>query len=200
MSKDKDDSHRLLNPKEHAGVTSQLDRDASAVHEAGHAVMAYHVGWWVNHEGVEIDDRQYTGMRCHAHDHNEWRIAWTSLVGWLAEHRWHRRGERLQSVDDITDCIELARDGDKEELDEIGGDMADILRVLVKHYPTATDEALIETFREYEQKVWDELKNAPLLWQSIIDVATALSAKGQLTAKEVEAIFINGGFEYIPAS
>jgi hypothetical protein len=38
-------------------------REAAAYHEAGHAVVAYHFGWWVNDEGIEIDGRQYTGLR-----------------------------------------------------------------------------------------------------------------------------------------
>jgi hypothetical protein len=34
-------------------------RVSGAYHEAAHAVVAYFVGWWVNHEGVEIDAREY---------------------------------------------------------------------------------------------------------------------------------------------
>jgi hypothetical protein len=32
-----------------------------AYHEAGQAVMAFYLGRWVNHEGVEIDERRYCG-------------------------------------------------------------------------------------------------------------------------------------------
>ena len=36
-------------------------RHAAAYHEAGQAVMAFYLGRWVNHEGVEIDERRYCG-------------------------------------------------------------------------------------------------------------------------------------------
>jgi hypothetical protein len=37
-------------------------RHAAAYHVAGHAVMAFYLGGWVNDEGVEIDERRYCGL------------------------------------------------------------------------------------------------------------------------------------------
>jgi ATP-dependent Zn protease len=44
-------------------------RKAAAYHEAGHAVVAYHFGAWLNHEGIEIDERQYAGIRWRTFDY-----------------------------------------------------------------------------------------------------------------------------------
>ena len=40
-----------------------LQREGTAFHEAGHAVMTLCLGGIINHEGVEISPRWYTGCR-----------------------------------------------------------------------------------------------------------------------------------------
>jgi hypothetical protein len=79
----------------------ELQRHASACHEAAHAVVAYNVGFWVNDEGVEIDDRQYTGYRLREIDNTTWRRLNVALAGWIGEHLWYGKGNQLRTTADL---------------------------------------------------------------------------------------------------
>ena len=105
----------------------RLQRRAAAYHEAGHAVVAYLVGWWVNDEGVEIDDRQYTGLRCYVQDHNIPGRALICLAGRLAEYKWLRQPGRCRySDDDLQSIIDDIR----YDQEEVEGDAFDLLELL----------------------------------------------------------------------
>jgi hypothetical protein len=90
-------------------------RQASAYHEAGHAVVGYYFGAWLNPEGVEIDARQYTGLRFRPWDYTTETRVIVSMAGWLAEHKYHRGGRRGFVNEDTAYCLEAVRDGMDEE-------------------------------------------------------------------------------------
>jgi hypothetical protein len=58
------------------------DLQRAAYHEAANAVIAYEVGWWINDEGVQIDERQYTGLRHRRFDDTTDSDVIVSLAGW----------------------------------------------------------------------------------------------------------------------
>jgi hypothetical protein len=75
-------------------------REAAAYHEAGHVVVAYLLGWTLNDEGAEIDDRQYTGLRRQRFLDTTARNVMIRFAGWLAEHRYHGHGGARRTAAD----------------------------------------------------------------------------------------------------
>lgn len=159
---------------------------AGAYHEAGHAVWAYHVGWRVSAEGVEIEPRQHTGLSSPSLDRHSFREIEVSLAGWLSEHRHHGRGARHRSDDDLDHALyeELAYpDPDEDQSDD-----AAALKVVVDSCPRATDRELFTMFRECQDDVWRELCESETLWPQIEHVAAALIEQRRLTAQQVERL------------
>ncbi len=167
----------------------EMQRMAAAYHEAGHAVIAYQVGCWVNPDGVEIDRRQYTGLCCREYDHNEWRRVWTALAGWLSEYCWHGRGG-FHSDMDLEYCINEARLDEDETMGGEGDDI-EVFSAILESHSDSTDETLIAIYRKYEKEVWETLAD-DRVWSAITEVAEALFKKGALTASEVEALMAKG--------
>jgi hypothetical protein len=170
-------------------------RETTARHEAAHAIVAYHYGWWVNHEGVEIDERQYTGLRRRQFENTEEARVCINQAGWLAEVLWPenvgkaepRKDEDLRSVlDDLY--------WDEVEFDE-GSDDLDTFVTLKESLPDATDDELLAAYRVYEAKTLALLKE-PKVWNAVEAVAVALCQKGKLEAEEITEILDNMDFEY----
>jgi hypothetical protein len=160
---------------------STLQRQAAAYHEAGHAVVAMYYGWSISPEGVEIDERQYTGLRRSAYDRlRERPVVVISLAGWCAEHKWHGLGGPAHSDDgDLEYMIDVVRRGWEE--DETEGDDGDAIRHLLKLHPEATDAELIAAYRRYEAETWALLED-PERWSEIELVAAELLKHGKITA------------------
>jgi hypothetical protein len=168
-------------------ITPAVLREAAAYHEAGHVVIAYHVGWWVNPEGVEIDERQYTGLRCNKEDDITDRAVLVDLAGWLSEFEWHGLGG-LRSNDDLVSAIQEVRDcrDFTEEPDEDWGwgDDEEAFHRLLADFPGASDNELLVMYRDYQVRV-QALMKEPAIWRAIEAVAAALTARGRLNDNEV---------------
>jgi hypothetical protein len=159
-------------------------RKHTAYHEAGHVVAAYWYGWWLNEDGVEIDARWYTGMRRPALlDTTEASVV-MSMAGWIAEHKYHRIGNRRFDDDgDALELLDVARRihrGEEILDEEWEGDSTDIAMVLVKENPAITDDEYIGALRAYQKKT-RLILNKPAVWRAVKKVAEALFEAGRLT-------------------
>jgi hypothetical protein len=96
-------------------MDDDLQRAAAAYHEAGHAVIAVFLGFDISPEGVEIDERQYTGTRAYIYHlggmapYHQISV-YQYLAGWLAEWHWHRLGVQYRSEEDIDVIIDCPED------------------------------------------------------------------------------------------
>jgi hypothetical protein len=124
--------------------TSLAMRDCrihTAYHEAGHVVVAYWYGWWLNEDGVEIDTRWYTGTRSPALLYTTETRVVNSMAGRIAEHKYHGLGNGRFDDDGALELLDLARRihrGEQidEEMLEASGDCGDIALALVEEKPT----------------------------------------------------------------
>src|SRR5689334_18103473 len=98
-------------------VDVEVQRRATAYHEAAHAVVGCEVGWWITPEGIEIGEREYTGLRCWSEDLTGRNLALVSLAGWNAEHKWHGLGQEILNDEELIDILSDVRDGvDEDEI------------------------------------------------------------------------------------
>ena len=158
----------------------------SAYHEAAHAVIAYHFGWWVNHEDVEIDDRQYCGLRRRVLDDTEQAAVCVSLAGWGAEMRLAPDLATSKSDDDLIFWLRDVRRGNPDESDD-----ADVFQRLMQTRPNASNEDLLAVYRSYEAETATLLSRADV-WESIERVAHALLESGKLSGEQVEVLLVAG--------
>ena len=160
--------------------------------------MTLCLGGIVNHEGVEIDARQYCGSRFFIDpddlDARERVSVLNSLAGWRAEHSWHGRGERDRTQDDLECSIYEARaavDGEWT-LDE-GGDDASAFIEMLRRTPDASDDVLIARYSDYSE-LCHRVISEPEVWCAIELLAVALVESGKLdSAHVIQAI---GGSTY----
>jgi hypothetical protein len=168
-------------------------RETTAHHEAAHAIVAYHYGWWVNHEGIEIDERQYTGLRRRQTENTEEARVCINQAGWLAEVLWP--GSQAEPRKDEDLFYEIANlDWYDAEFDEDSDDI-DTFLVLKESLPDASDDELLAAYRVYEAKTLALLKQ-PKVWEAVEALAVALCQKGKLEAEEATEILDDMNFEY----
>jgi hypothetical protein len=147
--------------------------------------MALWHGWGISQEGVEIDRRQYTGLRCTLFQNDlEAPNVIISLVGWRAEHKWHGRGAAHRLDDEIESIIAAVRYWWEEEAD---CDDGDAIRHLLRLHPDATDAELIALHRRYEAETLALLED-PALWSKIERVAAELVALGEISATQAHRL------------
>lgn len=174
------DPQRLIDPGQ---CTDEriFQRHAAAVHEAGHAVVARCCfGWEINCEGMEIDDRQYTGLRFTKQQFSLRARVMVLLAGWASEHRWHRRGTSYSDDELRGYLIEAA-----QRRCISGHDIWDAMQSMEMGMRHAENEAIIAQYRQYEQELALVLDK---LWDKILGVANALVKKGRISDADVDAI------------
>lgn len=145
-------------------------------------MFAYEVGWWVNYEGVEVGNREYTGIGCREIDYTPWRRACVFMAGLMAEYRFLH----LKSFPHETELAEILaaiRSGERPT-----DDQSEILKALAEQFPTAPDGDLIDLYKEYQQVLLREMETSDSLWDRIQRVAEALFRKPKLTPDDVEAL------------
>jgi hypothetical protein len=167
-------------------ITNEQIRSSSAYHEAGHAVIATTCGWSVNHEGVEIDDRAYTGLELSVWDNNTWRQIHVNLAGWLSEHKFHGLGG-LREEADLEYLIQLSKAPETADDMDIVSDDFCTFEALLEDYPDATDKELISKYREYQREVTEEL-NEPHIWNAVETLATELIKKGKVEGDDANEL------------
>ncbi len=164
-------------------------RDYDAYHEAGHAVMALLVGGKINHEGVEIDARQYCGARFAPHDqeHRELMAVLWCLGGRRAEQIHHHENRKQGWLDGdrgLEDAIyeaHVLRQNDEASDDDDIGAFTEMLRLT----PDASDEHLLRRYNTYSDACLSALWEPPV-WDSVTRVANALVQHGHLYSDDVE--------------
>jgi hypothetical protein len=157
------------------------NRWAAAYHEAGHAVFAYEVGWWVNYEGIDIE-QQFTGLGCREIDYTPWRRVWVHLAGPMAEYRFLG----LSPFPDdrhLSGVLSAVRHGSHP-----AGDEGEVFRALVEQFPDEVDRGLLALYRRFAEQVWHEITGDAPLWNRIESLAAVLFRKGKLKPDAIELL------------
>ena len=166
---------------------SKTRREATAYHEAGHAVVAYVFGWRVAGNGIEIDASQYADVSFRRVDRTTDAEVIQSLAGRLAEFKLHGNGGRhSEDTETLLLEIQLARldpaDWDAEDADDLV-----VFGRLLSEDPDATDETLLERYGAYVAATV-RLLDEPVVWAAVERVAAALIEHGKLDVDAVEAL------------
>lgn len=150
---------------------------------------AYHFGAWLNDEGVEIDERQYTGIRCRIDDYTTEARVIVSMAGMLAEHKYHGGGDRRRFFvnEETISCLEEVRNEWVDDGDDEWGDHFVIARAMLDEDPEITDKEYAKALRRHERQAWLIL-NEPDVWRAVENLATALLKSGRLTNAEALAV------------
>ena len=167
-------------------ITDNQIREAAAYHEAGHAVISITCGWSVNREGVEIDERTYTGLELSPRDNTPWRRIRINLAGWLSEYKYHGLGG-LREDADLQYMLEMAKTPESADEEDIGSDDFNTFKALLEDYPEATDKELLAKYREYQNEVMESL-NDPNIWKAIEVLAAELIKKGKVEGDEANEL------------
>jgi hypothetical protein len=153
-----------------------------AYHEAGHTVMGYYFGWFLNPEGVvEIGDQPYCDLRSYRWDNAEFKSVSVCLAGWGAEMRIAPHLALPREADHLADLIFDVRyeGGDFDDTDD-----GKVLARLLQTRPDASDDDLITVYRSYEAQTASILRQSDV-WSSIERVANALLQHGKLSHDDV---------------
>jgi hypothetical protein len=160
-------------------------RRAAAWHEAGHVVVGRCFKWWLNPDGVEIDERQCTGLRACQWDYTEHARVIVDCAGWLAEYRFHKLAGPW-TEDDVREVIDLLSLG--EDPDD---DVSHAIEAIREHNPGMADEAVLVRFMEFQRETIALLEQADI-WRDFEKVAAALIARGKLSYDDVVALLDAG--------
>ncbi len=160
-----------------------MDRVAAAYHEAGHAVMAYRVGWWINDDGIEIDRHQHTGLSFPGEDTNSRHAGMVCLAGWEAEHQFHGKGG-MRNAASLLDDLHRVIDG--TGCDD-WGDVEAMFQAMMTDNPGQPPAHYLRDGIECLHKTRIELRN-PVVWAAISRLAQALTERGSLDPESVERI------------
>jgi len=166
-------------------MNKELNHWAACYHEAGHAVSAYQVGWWVNSEGVEVGAKECTGLGCREIDYTPWRRAYVFMGGLMAEYKFLRLKSFPREAE-LADILAAVRAGERRD-----GDESEILRALADQFPDAPDADLIDLYKEYRRVLLKEMDTGNGFWNRITHLAEALFRKPRLSPDEVEALLEN---------
>lgn len=166
-------------------VDRQTLVEDAAFHEAGHAVIAYEVGWccrYVEIEGVRNGTENYTAVAYRAFDRNLWRKLLGNHAGRLAGAKYLDRVFPYADEGDLQFVVETVRE------DEVfGSDDAESVQSILKEHLGASDQAVMAIFREYERECWEMLQDE-VVWSKVERLAAALLEHGRIDRREVERI------------
>jgi len=167
-------------------ATSDIQRRAAAYHEAGHAVIAWMVGFEISSKGVDIDLRQYTGLQIHryhqtADDYTDNVVAF-NMAGWLSEYKDNGLGgfrddDALQfEIDELPFHDSDIKDGSGNAFEE-DGDNYSTFKLLFDLNPDLSDEEAMALYRQHQDRVWKMLHDHDI-WSAMEHVASLLIDKG----------------------
>lgn len=105
------------------------------------------VGLWINDDGVELDDRQYTESRYRRFDCTLDRRAVVNCAGWLSEYGWHGRGGRWREESSIQYAYGVVVFDDDDD-----SDIVDTIRANLDQFPDKSEADAVRPFREYERQ------------------------------------------------
>jgi hypothetical protein len=160
----------------------------TAYHEAGHVVVVYWYGWWLNADGVEIDTRSYTETRSPALLYTTEARVVMLMAGRIAEHKYHGLDNARFDDDSGLEVLEVVRrihHGEEILVEEWdwSGDCTDIAVVLVEEKRAITDHEYVRALRTYQKKT-RLILNKPA---AVKKVTEALLEAGRLTDAQARA-------------
>jgi hypothetical protein len=170
-------------------LSKKSNIENAAYHEAGHAVVAYQIKWWVRYveiEGVGQGQRDYTAVSLAPYDNNLWRQVKNKCAGHLSGWKYDNQGEQFRTDRYLKEELDSYRYDEVEDENELGDAMGSLALILQEN-PAWTDNQIFAEFRIHEYECW-ELIEEPNVWQGIEKVATALLEEGKLLQEEVESL------------
>jgi hypothetical protein len=156
------------------------ERQATAYHEAGHAIAAYWFGWWLAPQGVRLgrDPRCFAKAPTWAYSVEAQAVQ--AMAGDAAEREFCRG---VPSVPDAVAlrALDLARAGGLG-LDQLG-DVGDVAAILAAQNPALADREFLILRRAYLDQT-RELVARPVVRAGIAAVASALLSRGRLSDRQ----------------
>ena len=171
-------------------ITDQIEN--AAYHEAGHAVMAYQVDWWVRYVeiyGIKNGKKDYTALTRYSLYDDSGRALLINCAGWLSEWKNDNGGEKLKPqdhLDFVYDEVQSLLYYDEDDIINCGDDGSSIFRI-IKDFPNFSEVQVIKYYRKCELEAWGILEN-PEVWSKVEKLAKALLEKGKIEKNEVEKI------------
>jgi hypothetical protein len=158
---------------------------AAAYHEAGHAVLAVHVGGTLDDAGVTIDGFWHCGGRFQFRRDAvaEHIVLPYILAGDCAEFEFLAETEPFASRRQVADALRAGRSGAWH------GDLEYAMAILRKNNPYLTSDALFDRYKVYAEATYAVLQETQIA-RAVNMVAAALLRKGRLSAEEVNRIYL----------